>query len=137
MRVFLGEPMKVYLLIWNYCYVRRSRACLGKPCIAMESKLCKEQLQFYDVKYDQNGKVIPTVARIDFLWTKQSRLIMIRILQACLSLLTNVARGAQKSLPVAQTIVIPHGAPRLTLRTRLKEIQKWPFRACLHGGGGP
>ena len=103
----------------------------------MESKLCKEQLQFYDVKYDQNGNVIPTVARIDFLWTKRSRLIMIRILQACLSLLTNVARGAQKSLPVAQTIVIPHGAPRLTLRTRLKEIQKWPFRACLHGGGGP
>lgn len=79
----------------------------------MESKLCKEQLQFYDVKYDQNGNVIPTAARIDFLWTKQSRLIMIRILQACLSLLTKLARSAQKSLPCVQTILIPHDAPRL------------------------
>ena len=31
----------------------------------MESKLCKEQLQFYDEKYDQNGNVIPRVAMID------------------------------------------------------------------------
>ena len=43
-------------------------------CSCSRSTTRSVQLQFYRVELNQNQNIIPTMTRIDFLWTRQSQI---------------------------------------------------------------
>ena len=49
---------------------------LRKTCIAMYMMRRKKQLLFYEVMFDGKLNIIPQMTSIDFLRTRQSRLLM-------------------------------------------------------------